>query len=208
MKKIDLDTWNRRPHYEFFRRYQNPFFNVCFELDVTAFLRRIKAKGQPFFLTFLHAAVTASNRTEAFRLRLRGAEVVLHDTVHPAFTMMTDAGVFRFFTAPFTERLDDYLKTTEAAMEEAKKTVYVADEDGVDDLLYVTSMPWLVFTAVEHAMPGTADDSVPRLTWGKHHEVGGLTMIPFSVAAHHALVDGADVARFARTLQELLDGNG
>lgn len=205
MRKIDLSTWNRRSHFAFFHTYANPFFNLCFDLDVTRFLARIREEGRPFFLSFLHAVVMAANATEPFRLRIRGDEVVLHDVVHPTFTMMTDAGVFRFFTAPFTSDRDTFVARTREAMETARKTIYVADEDGVDDLYYVTSMPWLSFTAVEHPVSGRKDDSVPRLTWGKHRETEGRETIPFSVAAHHALMDGQDVAKFAQTLQQHLD---
>jgi chloramphenicol O-acetyltransferase len=205
MKTVDLAAWNRRRHYEFFRGYLNPFFNICFELDVTLFLERIRREERPFFLSFLHAVVKTANGIEAFRLRIRGEEVVIHDVAHPNFTLMTDAGVFRFFTAPFEADRDVFVRRTAAAMEEGKKTVYVGDEVGVDDLYYVSSMPWMSFTAIEHPVSGVKDDSVPRLTWGRYRPSEGRDVIPFSVAANHALMDGADVAAFAAALQNHLD---
>lgn len=205
MKTIDLNAWNRRAHYELFRNYREPFFNVCFELDLTAFLARIKAEGRPFFLSFTRAATAAANAVEAFRLRIRGDRVVLHDACRPSFTMMTDAGVFRFLTVPYDEDEKTFVAEAERLAEAARTSVSVADEPGVDDLYFITSMPWIAFTAVEHAMPGNPDDSFPRLTWGKYHAVGGRTVIPFSVAAHHALVDGKDVGAFAEALQTILD---
>ncbi|MCK7486623.1 MAG: CatA-like O-acetyltransferase [Bacillus subtilis] len=118
---------------------------------------------------------------------------------------MTDAGVFRFVTVPYEDDLGAFLKQGAAIVEAAKKDVSVTDEPGKDDLVFLTSMPWLTFTSVEHAMPGNPDDSFPRLTWGKYRDVAGKILIPFSVAAHHALVDGADVGAFAATLQAILD---
>lgn len=206
MKTIDLDGWNRRAHYELFKSYREPFFNVCFELDLTAFLARIKSERRPFFLAFTHAATAAANAVEAFRLRLRGDTVVLHDVCRPSFTMMSDAGVFRFLTVPYLEDEKAFVAEAARLAEAARKSVSVADEPGVDDLYFITSMPWVTFTAVEHAMPGHPDDSFPRLTWGKYRDVGGRILIPFSIAAHHALVDGQDVGAFAETLQKLLDG--
>ncbi|MFA5007146.1 MAG: CatA-like O-acetyltransferase [Candidatus Izemoplasmatales bacterium] len=205
MKTIDPNTWNRRAHYELFKNYRDPFFNVCFDLDLTAFLARIKAEGKPFFLSFTRVATAAANAVEAFRLRLRGDAVVLHETCRPSFTMMTDKGVFRFLTVPYHEDEATFIATAERLSEIARKSVSVADEPGVDDLYFITSMPWVSFTAVEHAMPGNPDDSFPRLTWGKYRDVLGRTLIPFSVAAHHALVDGQDVGAFAETMQRLLD---
>jgi chloramphenicol O-acetyltransferase len=205
MKTVDLATWNRRRHFELFRSYAQPFFNVCFELDVTRFLLRNKAAGRPFFLAFLHAVMTSVNATEAFRLRLRGDEVVLHDTVHASFTMMTDQQVFRFVTVPHDPDADAFIAAAARISDAGRSDVTVADVLGVDDLVFVSSMPWMTFTSVQHAMPGNKDDSFPRLTWGKYHETGATIVIPFSVAAHHALVDGADVAAFAATLQRRLD---
>ncbi len=206
MKTIELSGWNRRKHYELFKTYRQPFFNVCFDLDLTRFLPSVKTAGQPFFLSFVHAVMKAANRTEALRLRIRGEEVVLHDVVRPSFTMMTDEGVFRFLTVPYEDDPEGFLRRAADTVEAAKKAVDVADEPGVDDLVFLTSMPWISFTSVEHAMPGHPDDSFPRLTWGKYHDVAGRIVIPFSVAAHHALVDGQDVGFFAAELQAVLNG--
>jgi len=205
MKTIDLSRWNRRKHFELFKTYRQPFFNVCFDLDLTRFLPAVKSAGQPFFLAFVHAVMNAANRTEALRLRIRGEAVVLHDVVSPSFTMMTDEGVFRFVTVPYDDDLALFLKRAADTVEVAKKDVSVSDEPGKDDLVFLTSMPWITFTSVEHAMPGHPDDSFPRLTWGKYHDVSGRILIPFSVAAHHALVDGADVGAFATELQAILN---
>ena len=30
---LDLESWPRRPHFEFFRRYEMPFWNVTAEVD-------------------------------------------------------------------------------------------------------------------------------------------------------------------------------
>ena len=35
MKKIDIATWNRKTHFEFFRRIDLPFYNVNFNLDIS-----------------------------------------------------------------------------------------------------------------------------------------------------------------------------
>ncbi len=205
MGKIDLANWNRSKHYELFRTYKQPFFNLTFRLDLTRFLPRIKAQGYPFFLTFLHVVLTASNQVESLRLRLREDGVFLHDRVHASYTLMTNAGVFRFFTAHYQDDLESFLYQTIERAEAAKSTIDVSDEQGVDDLVFVTSMPWVAFTSVEHAMPGHPLDSFPRLAWGKYERAGEKIEIPFSISCHHALVDGQDIGAFVVHLQTLLD---
>jgi len=41
-KHLDLDSWPRRGLFEFFRGYQNPYFNVCSRLDVTSLLEMLR----------------------------------------------------------------------------------------------------------------------------------------------------------------------
>ncbi|MFH0993559.1 MAG: CatA-like O-acetyltransferase [bacterium] len=206
MKTIDLENWSRRKHFALFRTYKQPFFNICLELDISTFLAQNQTTGRPFFLSFLHAVMQAVNRTEALRLRIHGETVVLHETVHASFTMMTEAHVFRFVTVRYQDDFAGFMADATAAMAVAKHDISVTDEPGVDDLVFISSVPWITFTAVEHAMPGVADDSFPRITWGKYHEASGKTVIPLSVAVHHALADGQDIGAFVQTLQSLLDG--
>jgi chloramphenicol O-acetyltransferase type A len=35
---LDLASWKRRQHFEFFRHYEKPWFNICADVDVTALL--------------------------------------------------------------------------------------------------------------------------------------------------------------------------
>lgn len=205
VKTIDQTTWSRRPHFELFRTYKDPFFGITFSLDLSRFLFRSKQEGRPFFLHLLHVVLRAVNETEALRLRIRGEDVVLHDVVHASYTLMTQEHVFRFVTAMYHPDLEVFLLQAKKGAEAAKKEVDVSDKEGVDDLVFVSSLPWMSYTSVRHAMPGFKDDSFPRFTWGKYETKDGITTLPFSVDAHHALVDGYDVAMFAKRIQELLD---
>jgi chloramphenicol O-acetyltransferase len=188
-----------------FKTYKDPFFGVTFALDLTRFLLFSKQEGRPFFLHFLHVVLQAVNETEALKLRIREEEVVLHDVVHASYTLMTEEHVFRFVTVLYHQDLDTFLRQAQAGAVAAKTEVDVSDKDGVDDLVYVSSVPWLSYTAIRHAMPGNKNDSFPRLTWGKYTTKDDVTTMPFSVDAHHALMDGYDVALFAKRLQDLLD---
>ena len=45
MRFIDLSTWDRAMHYQAFRNSVQPQYCVTFDLDITNFLPKIKAKG-------------------------------------------------------------------------------------------------------------------------------------------------------------------
>lgn len=91
-------------------------------------------------------------------------------------------------------------------MERMKNEPSFEDEPGADDYLFLSTFPWASFTNVTHAMPeAESGDSIPRIVWGKYHNVGGSVMMPLAVQAHHAVVDGSDLGRYYERIQLLLN---
>jgi chloramphenicol O-acetyltransferase type A len=90
-------------------------------------------------------------------------------------------------------------------MEAAKNVVYIEDEPGRDDLIYLTCMPWVSFTSIVHPIHMHPVDSVPRIGWGKFFEENGTMKMPLAVQGHHSLVDGYHVGQYFMKIQELLD---
>jgi chloramphenicol O-acetyltransferase type A len=205
MRTIDIQTWNRRQHFEFFRQLDNPYFSLTANVDITRFYSWIKERNLPFFLSVLHSAMKVANEIPEFRYRIRGEGVVEHETVHPSFTLMTDEGVFTFLTAPWKERLADFVDSAAPLVEAAKKRAHLDPDKEREDLVYLTSIPWVSFTAVTHPVHLASGDSIPRIAWGKFFEQDGKRLLPFNVQAHHALMDGEHLGRFFTRLQELLD---
>src|SRR6266567_2902441 len=94
---LDLPNWKRREHFELYRNFANPFFSVCVDVDVTELWRRCSEDGGPsFFLATVFFALRACNETEAFRMRVRGDGVWLHDRVSITPTVMRSDDTFAF----------------------------------------------------------------------------------------------------------------
>jgi chloramphenicol O-acetyltransferase type A len=200
--QIDINSWPRKNHYLLFKDYLNPFFNICANIEITNLINYSKRKGLPFFATFLFYVMKVINRTPEFRYRIRTDGVVLHDIVHPSYTVMTDELLFRFVTTFFTNNIDEFIANVTIDIANSKKTVSLEDIDGVDDLIYVSSLKWLSFTSVSHPYDNKKADSFPRVTWGKYFSENGKILIPLSVAVNHALCDGEHVAVFFNDLQK------
>ncbi|MBR2077456.1 MAG: chloramphenicol acetyltransferase, partial [Exiguobacterium sp.] len=60
MKKIEIETWARRKHFEFFKAFDAPHFNVTANVDVTNLYTYAKESNQSFFKLFLYGAVRAA----------------------------------------------------------------------------------------------------------------------------------------------------
>ena len=61
MRIIDLESFPRRSHFEFFKSYAYPYVGITANVDVTNLYDSAKAKGGSPFLAFLWAAATAAN---------------------------------------------------------------------------------------------------------------------------------------------------
>lgn len=200
---LDIETWNRRQHFEFFKNYHNPFFNICTNVDVTPLLALTRSmENISFFIAYHFFSIKAANEVEPFRYRLRGERVLVHDRVHAGTTLLLAEENFTFAYFDYTEDFEVFHTKAKAAIENAKAggvQLYQRAEE--DNLIYHSVIPWATFTSISHARKGGQQDSVPKIAFGKHREDGGRIMMPVSVEVHHALMDGLHVGRYFERLE-------
>lgn len=207
-RPLDLASWHRRQHFDLFCSFANPFFSVCVEVDATAVWEGSKRSGSPsFYVATLFHSLRAANDTEAFRMRIRGDTVWVHDSVRASATVLRDDDTFGFAIFPPAPSLEEFSRDAPVEMAAAKKSPLVLPRPGEDDLVYHSSLPWIRFTAFSNALNG-GKDSVPRIVFGKCEQRGDRWLMPVAVEVHHALVDGLDVAKFLERLQQGLSSAG
>jgi chloramphenicol O-acetyltransferase type A len=206
MREIDFSADpHRQKHFDFFRRMDQPHTSVCAPVEITGWLDRLRRAGDRFTPSIVFEISQAANAVPEFRQRIRGERVVEHDRVHPSFTVTTAASsVFSFCTVAFTTKRSEFLKRAEREMSRMQTDPSFSDEPGRDDYLFLSAMPWVSFTSVQHAMHYHPVDSVPRIVWGKYFREGEKILLPLSVQVHHALVNGAEVGQFFARLQKNL----
>jgi chloramphenicol O-acetyltransferase type A len=207
MEYIELETWKRKEHFEFFHRMDYPQYNICANIDVTHFLKAIKEKSLPFYYAMIFASTYAANLVPNFRYRIREGKVVLHDTVHPSFTEMSskDDDLFKYVLVDMGDDMVKFVREAKKAAENQKCYFDFEKQKGRDDLVYITCLPWISFTQMTHTISLDRDDAAPRISWGKYFEQNGKTLLPFSVQVNHAFVDGIHVGRYFEELQKYID---
>ncbi|PTA66662.1 chloramphenicol acetyltransferase [Deinococcus arcticus] len=209
MRTIDLTTWPRRAHFEFFRHHTQPHFSVTAPVDVTRFRAGVRERGLSYMAATAYVLGRAANELPPFRWRIRGEAVVEHGRVHPS-VIDTEPGseLFHFCTLPYQPGAPAFLQGAAQALA-ARRAQPTLDEDPAqDDLLYLSSLPWVAFTGITHAMHLQPPDCIPRLTTGRFTEQGGRWQMPLSVQVHHALMDGRHVGAYFEAVQALLDDPG
>lgn len=205
MKEINLNTFPRKAHFELFNNLSYPHFNICANVNITKFYQFLKQRNKPFFLSFVYVATKIANEIPEFRYRIRDDKIIEHDAIKPSFTIMTNQNVFRFFTADFIDEFYRFVEFTFSNIELAKDEVIVKDNPGEDDLLYISSIPWVSFTSISHPIAMNPVDSIPRVTWGKYFKESDRLLLPLSVQGHHGLMDGAHIGLYFEKIQALLD---
>lgn len=206
MRIIDLSTWDRTEYYLFFKRMDYAHYNIGAELDITHYLPALKTQGLKFSFAMTYAATHAMNMVEAFRYRIRGEDVILHDKLHPSFSYLAPGDkYFKMVTVDLAEPVAAFVeKASEKALRQEKPFVR-EDVEGRDDLIYISSIPWVSFTHLSHTISFNKSDAVPRISWGKYYERDGKTLLPFNVQAHHSFVDGNHMGEYINRLQEHFD---
>jgi len=205
MKVIDIDNWKRKDHYKFFKQFDYPHFSISGNVDITNYYKHIKENELPFFISMLYASTKAANGIKEFRQRIREDKVIEHEIINPSFTMMSEDELFSFCTVKFMDDFNEFKSNTLKEMEKTKTNIKIEDELDQDDLLFITSIPWISFTNLTHPINMNPVDSVPRVAWGKYFEENGKIKLPLNVQAHHAFIDGVHIGQYFNNFQKILD---
>ena len=205
MHEIDLKTWPRAEHFRMYSAFDQPHFSMCANLDVANLISFLKLHQISFTIGMAYVLSKTANAIPEFRTRIRGDRVVKHDVVHPSMTLLMPDETFSFCTLPYEDDFASFARLAVEIMEHTRQTPSIEDEPGQDDLLFLTSIPWVSFTSFMHPVHLDPPDSFPRFAWGKWFDDDGARKMPLSVQVHHALMDGLHVGRFYQALQTLLD---
>ena len=204
MRYIDMQTWSRRNHFRLFSAFNHPHFNMCVNVDVTAFYPFVKRNGYSFTVSMVYIISRTSNATPEFRYRIRGDQVVEHEIVNPRFSMLIDKDLFRFCAVEHVENFSEFASRAEKNIADVKTRPDLEGNPERDDVLYMSPIPWVSFTSFSHPMQLHPTDSIPRFAWGKYFQEGDTLKMPLSVQGHHAVMDGIHMGRFYETVQDYL----
>jgi chloramphenicol O-acetyltransferase type A len=119
--------------------------------------------------------------------------------------MTQQENLFTFCTAEYYKAYADFRPHADTAISAAKQKVDLEESPERDDLIYVTSIPWISFTSLMNPVPLRPIDSFPRIAWGKYFEENGRIKLPLHLQVHHGLMDGFHAGQFFNALQEMCD---
>ena len=202
--ELDFESWPRRATYEFFKDYEDPFFNFTANVDVSAAFSFYKQNGLSFSLTVLYCSLVAANEIREFRIRLVDERLVEFDRIHATQTILNDDETYSFAYFEMKDDVIEFNRSGKLALEKYKSLKSFDVEADRVDLIYYSVIPWVSFTSFKHASRLDNSQTIPRIVFGKLFDDGSRKMIPLSVEANHRIMDGFHVGKFFNRFQEIV----
>lgn len=202
MKYINLETYPRRTHFEFFNNMAYPYVGLTANVDVTALVHEAKRLKGSTFLACLWAVAQAANNVPELRQRVVNGKIVEFDHCDTAHTVALPDRTFCNCRTDCRRSLAEFLEYGKRCQEEAQKHHgFAATQEDETDLIFVSCVPWVSFTQVIQPAPLPADYT-PRIVMGKYIFEGEKILLPLHIQCNHALVDGWHISEFFRFVEE------
>ena len=195
----------RKEIYDLFSACDHPFYSLSFELDVTNLYRHTHESGLSFYYSLCWLITRAMEQVEAFRMRIRGEEIVVVDELVPSCTdLMPGSDTFVIVTLPHGGDMADFCRQ---AREKAAGQMYLFDREmeKLDTLVYFSCLPWFPVTGFVTERNLEIDDSIPRVTWGKYRKEGETVTLNITLDLNHRLIDGVHIGKLYQMLQKMIE---
>ena len=187
---INIDTWERKDNYNFFRGFANSWIAITSEADCTEAFARAKERGHSFFLYYLYAITRAVNEIKELRYRWdKNGQVVYHDTVDVITPIAVPGRTFYTVRIPYHSDFDTFYR-------EARSIITSIPEDGdpygTDKSITYTQQ------SVGHPL------DYPLMNAGKAITRAGRLYMPIALTVSHAFADGAHISLFFEKVEQIL----
>ncbi|MES2864655.1 MAG: chloramphenicol acetyltransferase [Bacteroidota bacterium] len=204
-RELDISTWNRKEHFEFFCTFEEPFFGTTIQFDCTKAYNKAKELNVSFFAYYLHKTLVASNNTENFRYRIEEGKVFIYDKINVSSTILRDDKTFGFSEVEYDENLNNFIENYDTEAERVKSLSGLFTREHNQNIIHFSAVPWINFTSISHSRSFTYPDSCPKFSFGKMTTENNKKVMSMSVHIHHGLVDGYHLGLFFEEFERLMN---
>ena len=209
---IDIESWERKDNFNFFRNFLNPCITITSEVECSAAREKAKANGESFFLPYLYAILRAANEIKELRFRVDNEGQILYfETVDVLCPVRMHAnGKFYTVRIPWKEDFGDFHREARHIIDSIPEdgdpyaTENGSSEDQRYSVILVSATPDLYFTSMTHTQERPSGSSYPLLNVGKAVVRDGRLVMPVAINVHHGFVDGAHLATFFQKVEAYL----
>lgn len=184
--------FERKEYFDFFSNFHLPYLNLTWEMELEDFSPECKKRNISRFQWLIYNLCRSLMSIDAFMWRLDLEENPKRvKSLSPSYTVLNQQKNFNFTSFPFDAHWPTFLNRSlksKAEAEESQKLL--KDETGRLDYIFITTLPWLRFTSIQHPIFDPRRVHIPSFAFGAFKQENGKINFPFSVQAHHGFVDG------------------
>lgn len=204
-RELNIATWNRKEHFEFFCKFEEPFFGTTIQLDCTKAYATSKELGVSFFAYYLHKTLAAVNNTENFKYRIQDEKVFIYDKINVSSTILREDKTFGFSEIEYDENITTFIENYNIEATRVKNTSGLFTRAYNENIVHFSALPWVNFTSISHSRSFTFPDSCPKFSFGKMTTENDKKLMSMSVHVHHGLVDGYHLGLFFEEFERLMN---
>lgn len=172
---IDIENWERRDNYGFFRGFVNSWYSITTEIDCTEASVAARAAGRSFFLYYLYAVLRSANEVDELRFRIdKDGQVIFHDRVDIISPIAVPGKTFYTVRIPYHEDFERFYSEAYELITNIPEDgdPYNAEkklaEQGDYDVVHLSAVPKMYFTATTYTLAQAGNAcSHPLMTAGK-----------------------------------------
>lgn len=187
-----LSDYPRRPHFDFYRAHPSPFYSCTFELEATRLRERFADERAPVYAGLCWHFHRALMTLPAFRVRVLGDALVLHDSLKMGLTVPAPRRTFTFATFDWEPEWALFAASARAVLARASERVDLTGGKE-PDFAYYTALPKIPFTAFTHVTLTDPTAGQPGTAFGKMTEREGRFVVPVGLQVNHLFIDGGDL---------------
>lgn len=202
---INSNHWKRKSIYEHFRDYDDPTYGMTVDIDCTNAYSISKSLATSFFLFYMHKSITAVNQVDALKLRIVDEQVRIYDQIDISTTIHRPDGTFGFAYMPYKKPYPGFAEYAKQEIARVQNRQDLEPKPYLQHIIKYTTIPWVSFSAVSHAVKNREEMDIPYISFGKIKEIASRLYLPMSIHVHHALVDGRDIGEYVDRFQELMN---
>ena len=202
-----LTDYPRRAHFDFYRAHPAPFYSVTFELDATRLRQRLADERAPVYAGLCWHFHRALLTLPAFRVRLAGDDLVLHDCLRMGLTVPAPRRTFSFATFGWEPDWAVFAGSARGVLARASEVIDLSGGKE-PDFAYYTALPKIPFTAFAHVTLTDPTAGQPGTAFGKLTERRGRFLVPAGVQVNHLFIDGGDLGDLYEAVQASFDHPG
>jgi chloramphenicol O-acetyltransferase type A len=201
-KIINTETWNRKEHFLFFRKFEEPFWGVSLDVDFTQLYLITKESNVSFYSSYLFLILKSVNQVEEMKYRYNDDSVYQYSQISVSPTVLREDGTFGFSYVDFSNKFSVFGPALQEQIEKVKLGKGLNLGEYRDDVIHFSALPWLGFSSLSHARSFKISDGCPKISVGKLTLKNERWIMPISIHVNHALVDGYHVNQFFDALNE------